>query len=1417
MWVFSVVENSANWEDGVVDPQLAEALLGGAEFLSNYLGELSANPHMAMPHPLTCNICDRMIQPWFFEKHTALCIVSHKAESEVQDCHDHLRDQRQLITGILEDLENSSTDVVYHGVQISESVHTDPSEGQRYTTQEKSNREQVKKQRTSNVRVVEILLDYCDLAIDINTPAIPEDDGNDVFGRIQSPDSQIRISQVQEWEKPTIENPGLDLLCQDLYGLVSAKLAAITRLHNTIHYSEIIRQEIDARVQTIVDETAEGALTSETEELTLEESEAQRGEEADDETLSRLSQYNDANLTGQSVAPAGKLAADASYNEEKLSSAPLGLSDIHSYQVAPPARHISSYSDLAIDHEPRASSPLSLFPPLSQRDQETRSLSSLSVALQRPISNAGSSEQGIRTATNSRRNSPQDLESQIRDVRMGRGIYESPRRPSTDSRTQGSSPSRRGSRAGSRSRALSIARDRAHSPGRKVLGARLNLLDRDRLSPSASPTLSAAESSSTDTSFKERRTSMGPPLSPRLPSIAPAARPAPPSIKDFEIIKPISRGAFGSVYLSKKRTTGDYYAIKVLKKADMIAKNQVTNIKAERAIMMAQTESPFIAKLYFTFQSKDYLYLVMEYLNGGDCAALIKQLGGLPEDWTRRYMAEVVLGLEYLHSRGIVHRDLKPDNLLISHNGHLKLTDFGLSRVGLVGRQNRARTSSHPETPEFLNTGVQNPLYHRSGSPSSSRSASFDFVPSGLSTPAIAPIAINDPRSGYFNVRNRKVSQGEPADSGKLEMDNFTSAVSKLNLDDSKYDSDDGASTTSGHSSTGLSFGKVLADPHSRSPSVTSSALQMPPPAMKLFDPKDSQKKFVGTPDYLAPETIDGSGQDDMVDWWSLGVIMFEFLYGYPPFHASSPDAVFDNILNRRIAWPDVADEAELNISEPAKSLVNCLMTISPSERLGSVDGAADIKRDQFFEGISWERISEEEALFVPTPDHPEDTEYFDARGATNHVFEDESEILQSNEDSSSASERNARPSGSFASKSAAHNRQILRGPIMPLSIPAHVRDRSRRSRRLSESGKDEFGSFTFKNLSMLEKQNLEALRRLRSEQSTSSPVSAARDQSMAHHARSASLSICSQPLRKSSAMSGAASSTPISPTNHNSFSRNSIPNSPLIPSSPSITSRHRTRGSISVMPTSVSSDRSQTVPEQYVMDSPVQTKPHANSLPLPDSNPSSPRNRAFTVGAQPRPELPFSWQSAKRIPRVFEPDTPSSSSDNEASSGAKALQRVQRRRSRSNRLSSISVTEALRDVRVQYALDILICEDNPVSRKVLEAMLTKLKCRVVSVTDGAQAVAAATGDVVFDVIFTDIKVPRLSGIEVARLIKSSAGSNAVTPIVAMSSYSTSELRDMAHIFEKRLEKPLTIKAITETVQQLVGSWAPPAYSLRKT
>ncbi|CAL1405176.1 unnamed protein product [Linum trigynum] len=177
------------------------------------------------------------------------------------------------------------------------------------------------------------------------------------------------------------------------------------------------------------------------------------------------------------------------------------------------------------------------------------------------------------------------------------------------------------------------------------------------------------------------------------------------SIEDFEIIKPISRGAYGRVFLARKRATGDLFAIKVLKKADMIRKNAVESILAERNILIS-LRNPFVVRFFYSFTCRENLYLVMEYLNGGDLYSLLRNLGCLDEDMVRVYIAEVVLALEYLHSLNVVHRDLKPDNLLIGQDGHIKLTDFGLSKVGLIDSTDDL--SGPLRSPGFLNHKARN-------------------------------------------------------------------------------------------------------------------------------------------------------------------------------------------------------------------------------------------------------------------------------------------------------------------------------------------------------------------------------------------------------------------------------------------------------------------------------------------------------------------------------------------------------------------------------------------------------------------------------------------------------------------------------------------------------------------------------------
>ncbi|KAF7708971.1 serine/threonine-protein kinase greatwall isoform X2 [Silurus meridionalis] len=158
--------------------------------------------------------------------------------------------------------------------------------------------------------------------------------------------------------------------------------------------------------------------------------------------------------------------------------------------------------------------------------------------------------------------------------------------------------------------------------------------------------------------------------------------PKPPSIEDFVVLKPISRGAFGKVFLARKKNNSKLYAVKVVKKADMVDKNMSDQMRAERDAL-ALSKSPFIVHLYYSLQTASKVFLVMEYLIGGDVKSLLHVYGYFDEDMSLKYISEVALALDYLHRHGIIHRDLKPDNMLVSNKGHIKLTDFGLSKVKL--------------------------------------------------------------------------------------------------------------------------------------------------------------------------------------------------------------------------------------------------------------------------------------------------------------------------------------------------------------------------------------------------------------------------------------------------------------------------------------------------------------------------------------------------------------------------------------------------------------------------------------------------------------------------------------------------------------------------------------------------------------
>ncbi|XP_048367876.1 serine/threonine-protein kinase greatwall [Sphaerodactylus townsendi] len=224
------------------------------------------------------------------------------------------------------------------------------------------------------------------------------------------------------------------------------------------------------------------------------------------------------------------------------------------------------------------------------------------------------------------------------------------------------------------------------------------------------------------------------------------AVPRPPSIEDFTIVKPISRGAFGKVYLGRK--AGRLYAVKVVKKADLINKNMVHQLQAERNAL-ALSKSPFIVHLYYSLQSANNVYLVMEYLIGGDVKSLLQIYGYFDEEMAVKYISEAAQALDYLHRHGIIHRDLKPDNMLISNEGHIKLTDFGLSRVALNREINMVDILTTPSMPKPKQDYSRTP-----GQVLSLISNLSFYTPVGakIHAPSPSPISMDTPRLSQGRV-----------------------------------------------------------------------------------------------------------------------------------------------------------------------------------------------------------------------------------------------------------------------------------------------------------------------------------------------------------------------------------------------------------------------------------------------------------------------------------------------------------------------------------------------------------------------------------------------------------------------------------------------------------------------------------------
>jgi len=337
------------------------------------------------------------------------------------------------------------------------------------------------------------------------------------------------------------------------------------------------------------------------------------------------------------------------------------------------------------------------------------------------------------------------------------------------------------------------------------------------------------------------------------------------NITNFTLIKTIGKGAFGEVRVVIEKESRNVYAMKMMRKKDMIAKKQVSHIRAERDLLAA-ANSPWLVGMHYSFQDDTWLYLVMEYCGGGDLMTILMRDDILSESQTRFYMAELAQAIQAVHKLNFVHRDLKPDNVLISNTGHVKLSDFGLAK-------------------------------------------------------------------GFNDKENDQISKYQKASKdGKLDKKKDEGIKIR---DRSKYKRD-----------------------------------------RKLMF------STVGTPDYIAPEVFSQKGYSKEVDWWSLGVIMYECLVGYPPFYAEQPLQTCRKIVNykRTLKIPP-----EAGLSREAKDILLKLIC-SARTRLNF----KDIKKHEFFKKCPWKNLFDMKPPWVPKLTTATDTANFDefeeSHVSTTHV-----------------------------------------------------------------------------------------------------------------------------------------------------------------------------------------------------------------------------------------------------------------------------------------------------------------------------------------------------------------------------------------------------------------------------------------------
>lgn len=170
------------------------------------------------------------------------------------------------------------------------------------------------------------------------------------------------------------------------------------------------------------------------------------------------------------------------------------------------------------------------------------------------------------------------------------------------------------------------------------------------------------------------------------------------TIDQYDLLKVIGKGSFGKVMQVRKKDTGRIYAMKIIRKVNIVERSEVEHTLAERNVL-AKIDNPFIVNLKFSFQSPDKLYLVLAFVNGGELFHHLQNEGCFSEQRAKFYTAELLLALECLHNLNVIYRDLKPENILLDYTGHIALCDFGLCKLNMAGQET---TNTFCGTPEYL-------------------------------------------------------------------------------------------------------------------------------------------------------------------------------------------------------------------------------------------------------------------------------------------------------------------------------------------------------------------------------------------------------------------------------------------------------------------------------------------------------------------------------------------------------------------------------------------------------------------------------------------------------------------------------------------------------------------------------------------